>query len=133
MEGKAVKFWKFEAPGAEQIDAVVVAVGLPPSVTVPGLQNTYVEVARKLKPGDGVVLATLKGEEGKILAFGKVRAASSALDPVSIQWAKASHGVLPTGSGLKHWQTKTAFEISPEPAERYGLRRFVDFHIKDAA
>lgn len=128
-----MKFWKFEAPTAGQVDAVVAAGGLPPAVTVPGLRDTYEEVARKLKPGDGVVLACLNGDEGKIVAFGKVRAVQRTPDDLYIQWAKASHGVYPTGSGLEHWQTKTAFEISTEPAKRYGLRGFIDFHIKDAA
>lgn len=128
-----VKFWKFEAPAEEQIESVIDTGGLPPSVTVPGLLNMYEDVAKKLRPGDGVVLATLMGEEGKIVAFGKVRAVAKELDGISIQWAKASHGVYPTGSGLTHWKNKTAFEIKAAPAERYGLLRFIDFHIKEAA
>jgi hypothetical protein len=128
-----VKFWKFEAPTAEQLGAVVAAGRLPPAVTVPGLRNTYEEVASKLRPGDGVVLASLKGDEGKIVAFGKVRAVPGAIEHVHIQWAKASHGLYPTGSGLEHWQNKSAFEISAEPAKRYGLLGFIEFHIKDGA
>lgn len=128
-----MKFWKFEAPTLEQIELIVTAGRLPPSVSVPGLRNTYDEIARKLNPGDGLVLATLKGDEGRIVAFGRVCSIGATQEDMSIRWAKASHGVLPIGSGLLHWQTKTAFEISAEPAERYGLGRFIAFHIKDAA
>jgi hypothetical protein len=127
-----VKFWKFEAPRDDQIQSLLVTGRLPPPVVVPGLLDTYGEVASKLKEGDGVVLASLKGEEGKITAFGKVRVGALAAEQLSIQWARASHGVYPTGSGLEHWRAKTAFEISALPAERYGLRQFIEYHLKDA-
>ncbi len=126
-----MRFWKFETPAEEQVQFLVTEGGLPPSVSVPGLKNTFDAVARKLRPGDGVVLASLHGDEGKIIAFGKVRGIDGSDGEISIQWAKASHGILPTGSGLEHWETKTAFEISKQPAERYGLQRFIDFHVKD--
>ncbi|MDN2675105.1 hypothetical protein OX459_27260 [Janthinobacterium sp. SUN026] len=126
-----MKFWKFEMPTEQQLDALVAMGELPPPVAVAGLSNTYDDIARKLRPGDGVVLGKLKGEEGKIVVFGKVRKVGSTPNCIEIQWAKASQDVFPTGSGLTHWQTKTAFEISSQPAERYGLRRFIDFHIKD--
>jgi hypothetical protein len=132
-EGNAMKFWKFESPTEEQIQSLLAVGGPPPSVIVPGLLNTFEKVAKKLKPDDCVVLASLNGDEGKIVAFGRVRSVGNVPDEVSIQWAKASHGVHPTGSGLEHWRTKTAFEVSPVPAERYGLRRIMDFHIKQAA
>ncbi|MCY4747512.1 hypothetical protein NYO99_21280 [Pelomonas sp. UHG3] len=127
-----MKFWKFETPTAELLDAVLASGALPPSVPVAGLRDTHGKATSKLKPGDGVVLATLQGEEGKIIAFGKVRAGNSPIDQLAVRWVRASHGVHPTGSGLEHWRSKTAFEISAEPAERYGLQRFIDFHIKDS-
>lgn len=128
-----MKFWKFETPTEEQIESLLNTGGLPPSVTMSGLSNTYEKVVRKLKPGDCVVLASLKGDQSKIVVFGKVQAVGNTSEQTLIKWAKASHGVYPTDSGLEHWRTKTTFEISKEPAERYGLRRFIEFHIKSGS
>lgn len=128
-----MKFWKFEAPPADQIEALVAKGRLPPPMMVAGLRDTHYEVSRKLRLGDGVVLANLRGDEGKIVAFGKVRTPSGADEDAHIQWAIASHGVHPTGSGLNHWRTKTAFEISTVPAKRYGLLGFIEYYIPDVA
>ena len=83
--------------------------------------------------GDALVLASLEGEEGKIVALGKVRAIATATNPAVIDWAATKKTVFPDAKGgLVNWQTKSAFEISPEPAKRYGLKDLVEYYVRDA-
>lgn len=124
-----MKFWKFEVPQAADLERCLTDGSLSRSVSAAGLKDTFDVLLGKMRVGDGVVLATLVGDEARIVALGQVRA----LEPHRIQWAATSHTRFPDArGGLVNWQTKTAFEISSEPATRYGLHELVDYYIKDA-
>jgi hypothetical protein len=130
-----MKFWKFEYEGPSALADCVANRALPSAERLfPGLKNAFAHPCKSMKAGDGVVLATLDGEEGKIFAAGKVlHAATDACLPV-VAWAASTKTVLPNaGEGLKNWQTKSAFEISASPATRYGLAEFVNYYVRDDA
>ena len=130
-----MKFWKFEYPGPVQFAQCISTNSLPQKNTVfPGLKDTFEHPLREMKVGDGVLLATLVGDEGKFLAIGRVRSKNDQEALPQIQWAATTFTRFPNASGgLINWQTKTAFEISPEPTKRYGLRKLLDHYVKDDA
>lgn len=127
-----MKFWKFECKDTADISTCIANESLPSQeVSFPGLQNSFEYPLRKMKAGDGVVLATLNGNEGKIFAVGKVKSIGPKGEPPSIQWSATKTTVFPDPSGgLINWQTKTAFEISPEPAKRYGLQKLIEYYVR---
>ena len=128
-----MKFWKFEYEGEDALGACIANRSLPPPESKrQGLSNTYAHPFKSMKVGDGVVLASLAGDEGKIFAVGKVRSVASNTTPAIIDWTATTKTVFPDArGGLVNWQTKTAFEISPEPAKRYGLRELVEYYVRD--
>lgn len=84
-----------------------------------------------MRAGDGVVLAVLDGDEGKIFAVGKVLAVETLDAPAVITWAATRKTVYPNASGgLVNWKNKSAFEISAEPAKRYGLRELIEYYVR---
>lgn len=95
---------------------------------IPGLVTTDQEVLDRVCPGDGVLIAELLGKQAKIHAIGKaIVGANSQLEVI---WARSINFRQPNErGGLIHWQTKTAFEISPEPAKRYGLKELVEHYV----
>jgi hypothetical protein len=129
-----MKFWKFETPPRADFERCTQEGRLPPEVQFPGLRSTHAYPAENLKVGDGLVIARLDGEEAKIVALGKVRSIDPGSHVPSVQWAVTSHTKFPDArGGLANWQTKTAFEITKEPAERYGLLQLVNYYVKDPA
>lgn len=130
-----MKFWKLEYPGPVEFAKCISSNSLPPKNTVfQGLKDTFAHPLKEMKVGDGVLLATLMGDEAKFFAIGKVRAINDEENLPQIQWAATTFTRFPNASGgLINWQTKTAFEISPEPAKRYGLRKLLDYYVKDDA
>lgn len=128
-----MKFWKFEYLDAESLEMCVRERSLPSLKEVRGLKDTFAHPRKSMKVGDGVLLASLNGEEGKIFAVGKVRSLGSDIEPPVIDWTATTKTVFPDAKGgLINWQTKTAFEISPEPAKRYGLKELVDYYVRDS-
>ena len=68
-----MKFWKFEYEGSAALSDFINNRALPSkNRTFPGLENTHFYPIKVMKVGDGVVLATLHGDEGKIFAVGVV-------------------------------------------------------------
>ena len=130
-----MKFWKFEFEGKTALETCMREKSLPsPTTEYPGLKNTYAHPLKSMKVGDGLVLASLRGEEGRIFAVGKVRSNRSDTEPSVVDWALTTKTVFPdTKSGLLNWQTKTAFEISPEPAKRYCLKELVEYYVRGDA
>lgn len=130
-----MKFWKFEYPGPQAVASCIRCMSLPPNdKAFPGLKDTYAHPQRSMRVGDGVLLATLAGEEAKFFAIGKVRAIDGDGRAPVIQWASTTFTRFPDArGGLINWQTKTAFEISPEPAKRYGLEKLISHYVKDDA
>lgn len=128
-----MKFWKFEYEGPAELEKCVSTDSLPsPERQFSGLKNTYAHPLKSMKIGDGVVLASLAGDQGKIFAVGKVRAAGADIQSPQVQWAVTTKTVFPDAKGgLANWQTKTAFEISPEPAKRYGLEKLINYYVRD--
>lgn len=129
----SMRFWKFEYPGPSGLDECISRQSLPSRETAfPSLANTFEHPLKSMHVGDCVVLATLRGEEANIFALGKVRSINACSKMPTIQWKATRHTKLPDErGGLIHWQTKTAFEISPEPAKKYGLRELVDYYVKN--
>jgi hypothetical protein len=127
-----MKFWKFEYPGSEALINCSNSMSLPSKETIfPGLTNTFAHPLKSMKVGDGVVLATLVGDEAKFYALGIVRSTDGSPDGPVIQWTATQFTKFPDAQGgLKHWQTKTSFEISPEPAKRYGLKELVAYYVR---
>lgn len=127
-----MKFWKFEYPGSGALAHCTKFKSLPPKETLfPGLSNTFDHPLKSMRVGDGVVLATLVDDEAKFYALGKVRSISADLGAPVIQWVATQFTKFPDAQGgLKHWQTKSAFEISPEPAKRYGLAELISYYVK---
>lgn len=129
-----MRFWKFEYEGATALDECIANRCLPsPEAKRHGLTNTYAHPLKSMKVGDGVLIATLSGDGGKIFAVGKVCSVASATAPAVVDWAATTKTVFPdVKGGLVNWQTKTSFEISPEPAKRYGLKELVEYYVRDA-
>lgn len=127
-----MKFWKFECEDGSAVVDCINNGSLPSQETgFPGLKNTFAHPLKAMRVGDGVVLATLKGNEARIFAVGKVQAIESDVKSPSIQWAATRTTLFPDPrGGLVNWQTKTAFEISPEPAKRYGLQKLIDYYVR---
>ena len=129
-----MKFWKFEYPGEEEMQSCIGDGRLPrPETKFPGLEDTYKYPAGALKVGDAVFLATLSGEEARFFAIGKVVGRSEEPDVPIINWAATKFGKFPNAQGgLPQWRTKTAFEITKEPAKRYGLLELVQHYVKSS-
>lgn len=130
-----MKFWKFEYPGPAALDICISRQSLPPKeMAFPGLKNTFAHPFKSMRAGDGVVLATLDGEEAKFFALGKVRAINAETNVPVIQWTATTSIHFPDArGGLINWQTKTSFEIKPEPAKRYCLEKLLNHYMKDVA
>ena len=130
-----MKFWKFEYEGSAALSDFINNRALPSkNRTFPGLENTHFYPIKVMKVGDGVVLATLHGDEGKIFAVGVVRRVELNETPAVVDWAATKHTVFPDArGGLANWQRKSAFEISPEPAKRYGLKKLVEYYVRGNA
>jgi predicted HNH restriction endonuclease len=119
-------FWKFEYDGPAQLQDCISNNSLPPEKDFPGLENTYSYPFKKMKPGDGLVLAQLEGVSARIFAVGKVQA----IQPHVVNWAAVNETVYPNPQGgLPNWQKKTSFEIKPKPARKYGLNGLIEKHI----
>ncbi len=118
-----MKFWKFEYEGPEALLQCVEKRSLPSGqCKMPGLRNTYAHLVESVKSGNGLIVATLDGEQGTIFAVGKVRSIEKDDRAAVVDWKATKTIVFPDArGGLVNWRTKSAFEISPEPAKRYGL------------
>ncbi len=126
-----MRFWKFEYDGLIELQKCIAERRLPAPKEVPGLLNTYGHPANSLRVGDGVILASLDGETARIYAVGKVRSITSGHKPAVVDWAEVQETRSPNrGQGLKNWETKTAFEISRGPANRYGLQELINHHVR---
>lgn len=121
-----MQFWKFQYLGDTSIEECIKNKSLPlASQPVPGLATTDQDVIARMRLGDGVVIAELVGDQAKLYAIGRV--VSIANKQPEISWARSINFRFPDErGGLIHWQTKTAFEISSEPAKRYGLKDLVE-------
>ena len=129
-----MKFWKFEYAGEADLERCVSERSLPCGTVALGLKDTDHEVACRMREGDGAVVGQLIGDQAKLYAVGRVVKAGSERGAPSVQWVKTINFRMPDErGGLIHWQTKTAFEISPEPAKRYGLRELVDHYVPNDA
>lgn len=127
-----MKFWKFEYLDVHALEIRIRERSLPPPNNVRGLKNTFAHPRKSMRVGDGAILASLNGEEGKIFAVGKVRSLGSDIEPPIIDWTATTKTVFPNArGGLINWQTKTAFEISPEPAKRYAPKELVEYYVRD--
>lgn len=125
-----LKFWKFEYDGSVELRKCIAERRLPVPKEVPGLSNTYDYPAKTLRAGDGVILAKLDGETARIYAVGKVRCTVSGDKPTIVDWTEVRDARFPNPQGgLQNWRTKTAFEIKPNPANRYGLRELIEHHV----
>lgn len=129
-----MKFWKFEYEGPEAMEQCFKEGALPsPRAKFSGLKNTCEHPRKSMKPGDGVLLATIEGEKARFYAIGKVLSTEKDEVPAVVSWSAMGKTVFPDASGgLVNWQTKTAFEISPEPAKKYGLKDLMDYYIKSS-
>lgn len=126
-----MKFWKFEYDGPIELRNCITERRLPIAKEVPGLSNTYDHPAKSLRAGDGVILAKLDGEAARIYAVGKIQSIAYDYSPTIVEWAAVQETRLPNPQGgLQNWRSKTAFEISPNPARRYGLRELIDDHVR---
>lgn len=127
-----MKFWKFEYPGSAELTNCINSKSLPPrESTFPGLVNTHDYPIKSMKTGDSVFLAKLVGDEAKFFAIGVVQSIDDTCDEIVVQWAATQFTRFPNAQGgLKHWQTKSAFEIKPEPAKRYGLAELITYYVK---
>ena len=127
-----MKFWKFEYPGAAELINCINSKSPPPRESIfPGLVNTNDYAIKSMKPGDSIFLATLVGDEAKFFALGVVQSIDDTRDKIAVQWAATQFTRFPNAQGgLRHWQTKTAFEIKPEPAKRYGLAELITYYVK---
>ena len=127
-----MNFWKFQYDGEEALLQCIVNRRLPSDVvTHAGLKNTHAHPLKAMRPGDGVVLATLEGDEGKIFAVGKVRAVATPEAPALVDWAAMKMTVYPDArGGLVNWKTKSAFEISQEPAKKYNLKKLIEYYVR---
>lgn len=126
-----MKFWKFEYSGPEDLANCISNNSLPVNdKALPGLKDTYAYPVKSMRVGDGVVLATLVGDEAKFFAVGKVLAIASDSAAPLIKWKATTFTHFPDArGGLVNWQTKTAFEISPSPAKRYGLEKLIAHYL----
>jgi hypothetical protein len=94
------------------------------------MKNTDQDVAHRMREGDGVVIGQLVGDQAKIYAVGRLARAQTGTTPPSVRWAKTLNYRQPDErGGLIHWQTKTAFQISSEPARRYGLKELINYYV----
>jgi hypothetical protein len=127
-----LKFWKFQYEGSDALLQCIENRSLPSGIVIiAGLKNTYAHPVKAMKPGDGVVLAKLEGDEGKIFAVGKVRAVATTETPAVVDWVATTMTVYPDArGGLVNWQTKSAFEISQEPAKRYNLQKLIEYYVR---
>lgn len=130
-----MKFWKFEYPGEIEASKCIREMRLPPKeLPYSGLKNTYDHPFKSMVVGDAVFLATLSGEEARFFAVGRVLDKSGLNAIPRIQWVENTFGKFPDASGgLPNWRTKTSFEISSAPAQRYGLLEIVNYYIKTDA
>lgn len=130
-----MRFWKFEHPGEAEMQSCIAERRLPkPDIQFPGLLDTYDYPAGALKAGDGVLLATLSGEEARFFAVGKVIGKSTETGLSTVSWTATKFGKFPNEKGgMPQWRTKTAFEITKEPAKRYGLLELIQYYVKNDA
>lgn len=120
-----MKFWKFEGRESAEIQALRVSGGAPSEGScAPGCTNTNATVLTRVREGDGLLLAHLDGGDACIVGLGLVRAVQRGHGPTSVEWVEHSATVSPNPQGgLANWRQKSAFEISADPAKRYGLRQ----------
>lgn len=130
-----MRFWKFEYEGPEALFQCIEKRSLPSGQhNVPGLRNTYEHPLKSMKSDDGLILAKLDGDQGRIFAVGKIRSIGKDGHAAVVDWKATQTTVFPDAKGgLVNWQTKSAFEISPEPAKRYGLNKLVEYYVCNAA
>ncbi|MDC8771724.1 HNH endonuclease [Roseateles albus] len=115
-------FWKFECSDEAATQASLVTGELRLSQPRVDLDDTDRLVLDKLAAGDGVLLASFDGRQARIFAIGRVQALATSGTPIRVSWLPTpGMQVTPGHSARQYWTGRSAHEISPEPAERYGL------------
>jgi hypothetical protein len=131
-EEARMKFWKYEYESVDALEACIRHGALPSAdKNFPGLTNTHSYPTGAMKVGDGVVLGKLEGDAAKIFAVGLVRRVQGNGLSAIVDWTATTKTVFPNAKGgLANWQQKSAFEISPELAKRYGLKELIQYYVR---
>jgi len=115
-----MKFWRFNIESMAAVESSIASRSIMlPTRLHPEAKNIPTEVLeRKIKIGDGLLLAEFINPEGVVHAIGVVRN----LGNLEIDWARVTTRlpVNPQG-GFAQWQKEACFKFAEEPALRYNL------------
>jgi len=128
-----MKFWRFNVESASAIETSVASrtIVLPSRLHPEAKNNPEEVVARKLRVGDGILLAELLGSEGVVHAIGVVRNLANEHQGVVIDWVRLSTRLKPNPQGgLAQWQKEACFKFAEDPARRYNLAGLFSQHFR---
>ncbi|MBS0390111.1 MAG: hypothetical protein JSR23_03005 [Proteobacteria bacterium] len=91
-----MNFWKFEYLDVHALEIRIREGSLPPPNNVRGLKNTFAHPRKSMSVGDGAILTSLNGEEGKYSPLVTVRSLGSDVEPPIIDWTATTKTVFPT-------------------------------------
>ena len=127
-----MKFWRFNFESAAAVETSIASrsIVLPTHLHPEAKNNPTEVVAKKLKIGDGVLLAEFSDSEGVVHAIGVVRSLSSETQTIEVDWARvtARLSVNPQG-GFAQWQKEACFKFADDPAKRYNLTGLFTQHF----
>jgi hypothetical protein len=119
-----MKFWRFNVESSTAIEASMKSrsIVLPSRLHPEAKNNPEEVVTKKLRIGDGILLAELLGSEGVVHAIGMVRHLANEHQIIVIDWMRLSTKLKPnTQGGLAQWQKEACFKFAEDPARRYNL------------
>lgn len=127
-----MKFWRFNFESLTAVENSIASrsIVLPTRLHPEAKNNPADAVARKLKIGDGVLLAEFISPEGLVRAIGVVRNISSETQNLEVDWERvtARLPVNPQG-GFAQWQKEACFKFAEDPARRYNLAGLFSQHF----
>lgn len=127
-----MNFWRFNIESAAAVESSIASrsIVLPTRLHPEAKNNPSEVVAKKLRIGDGVLLAEFSLSEGIVHAIGVVRKLSRETQNVDVDWARLTVrlAVNPQG-GFAQWQKEACFKFAEDPAKRYNLARLFAHHF----
>jgi hypothetical protein len=128
-----MNFWRFDIQSKTAVDDSISSrsLVLPTQRHPAGKNDPASMVDKKIKVGDGLLLAQLQGAEGVVHAIGVVRELQNNNHGIVVDWVCISHKLQPNPQGgLAQWQKEICFKFADAPAKRYNLGGLFQKHFK---
>lgn len=127
-----MKFWRFNIESMAAVEDSIASRSIVlPTRLHPEAKNIPSEVvARKIKIGDGVLLADFLNPEGVVHAIGIVRSLPGEFGNIEVDWVRTTTRlpINPQG-GFAQWQKEACFKFAEDPASRYNLAGLFRHHF----